>query len=71
MIYSDEIKAIIDINEYRKFFFVSDTEFDENVRKSTSTGRPLGTFDFFRKMESILARDIFTKKAGRPRTKGK
>ena len=40
-----------------------------SIRLSTSTGRPLGNDMFIKKLEKILGRDIFPKKAGRPKRK--
>ncbi len=41
----------------------------EEIRKATSTGRPLCREEFFNKLETILKRDLKQKKGGRPRKK--
>ncbi|OHB69496.1 MAG: hypothetical protein A2W17_09730 [Planctomycetes bacterium RBG_16_41_13] len=46
-----------------------DKEVDTLIRKATSTGRPLGTERFIKKLEKALDRGLLTKKADRPRKK--
>lgn len=38
----------------------------EEIRKATSTGRPLCREEFFNQLETILKRDLKPKKGGRP-----
>lgn len=59
-------------NEYKtycEFFRYEEKQIEDSIRKSTSTGRPLGNEWFIRGLEKILERDIFPKKVGRPRRK--
>lgn len=56
-----------EISAYRDFLRGEDKEVEMLVRKATSTGRPLGTERFIKGLEKILGRDIFAKKAGRPK----
>lgn len=52
---------------YRDFLREEDKEIESVIRKVTSTGRPLGTERFIKRLEKILERDILPKKAGRPK----
>jgi putative transposase len=54
-----------ELESYKKFVSVNGNE--EEIRKSTSTGRPLGDLDFLCRMEEITGRLLRPKKAGRPR----
>lgn len=54
-----------DRNEYKRFFDGSGHE--EDIRKCTATGRPLGNIDFFVKIKETLNRDLILKPAGRHR----
>jgi len=56
-----------DRNAYRRFLMRQDANTDETIRISTSTGRPLGSREFIEKLEAKLSRNLFPKKAGRPR----
>ncbi len=42
---------------------------NKSIRRATSTGRPIGSEGFIKKLEQILGRDIFPKKVGRPKKK--
>lgn len=55
--------------EYKDFMAEDDKEVDTLIRKATSTGRPLGTERFIKKLEKALDRGLLPKKAGRPRKK--
>ena len=54
--------------EYKDFMAEDedDKEVDTLIRKATSTGRPLGTERFIKKLEKVLDRGLLPKKAGRP-----
>jgi len=41
------------------------------IRRATSTGRPLGSEGFTKKLERTLGRDLFPKKGGRPKQDNK
>jgi hypothetical protein len=58
------------IKTYREFLSEDDNEINAAIRRATSTGRPLGSEGFIKKLESILRRDLFPKKGGRPKRKG-
>jgi len=58
-----------EIKSYREFLRQEDAEMNASIRLATSTGRPLGKDMFIKKLEKILERDIFPKKAGRPKRK--
>lgn len=58
-----------EIKTYRDFLKQEEKEINL-IRKTTSTGRPLGRDKFIKNIEKILDRDILPKRAGRPR-KGK
>jgi putative transposase len=60
-----------EVKSYREFFCGDDEEINGAIRRATSTGRPLGSERFIKKLERILGRDIFPKKGGRPRKQGK
>lgn len=56
-----------DFNIYREFLRYEDKDIEASVRKATSTGRPLGTTEFIKRLEKILEQDILPKRAGRPK----
>lgn len=56
-----------EINAYCEFLRHEDKEVEDSIRKSTSTGRPLGSEEFIKGLERTIERDIFPKKAGRPK----
>ena len=59
-------------NEYKaycEFLRYEEKQMEVSIRKSTSTGRPLGSEWFIRGLQKILERDIFLKRVGRPRRK--
>jgi putative transposase len=58
-----------ELNTYREFLRDENKRIENSIRKSTSTGRPLGNEWFIRNLEKILDRDIFPKKVGRPKIK--
>jgi putative transposase len=60
-----------EIKSYSEFLRGDDKEINGAIRRATSTGRPLGSERFIKKLEGILGRDIFPKKGGRPKEKGK
>ena len=60
-----------EVKSYREFLRGDDKEINGAIRRATSTGRPLGSERFIKKLERILGRDIFPKKGGRPKKKGK
>jgi hypothetical protein len=40
---------------------------EEEVRRATTTGRPLGGTGFYARLERLLKRSLFRRKAGRRR----
>ena len=60
-----------EIESYREFLTKDDKEINTAIRRATSTGRPFGSEGFIKKLERILKRNLFPKKGGRPKTKGK
>jgi len=46
-----------------------DKEIDATIRRATSTGRPVGSERFIKKLERILGLHLFPKKGGRPKRK--
>jgi len=60
-----------EVKSYREFFSGEDEEINGAIRRATSTGRPLGSERFIKKLERVLGRDIIPKKGGRPKKKGK
>ena len=60
-----------EIKSYREFIREEASEINAAIRRATSTGRPLGSEGFIKKLEMILKRDLFPKKGGRPKKKGK
>lgn len=56
-----------ELKSYREFLRQEDEGINASIRRATSTGRPLGSEGFIKKLEKILGRDIFPKKGGRPR----
>lgn len=60
-----------EIKSYREFLSKDAKEINATIRRATSTGRPLGSEGFIKKLEMILKRDLFPKKGGRPKKKGK
>ena len=59
----EEIKA------YRTFLKQKDEDINTFIRRATSTGRPLGSEKFMKKLEKSLKRELFPKKGGRPKKK--
>ena len=57
------------LKSYREFLRQEEKEIDASIRRATSTGRPLGTERFIKKLEKLLGRDIFPKKVGRHKSK--
>jgi putative transposase len=58
-----------EIKSYREFLRRDAGEVNALIRCATSTGRPLGSDVFIKKLERILKRDLFPKQGGRPRRK--
>jgi len=54
---------------YREFLRQENQKIEDSIRKATSAGRPFGSEEFLKILEKILERDIFPRKAGRPRKK--
>lgn len=52
---------------YRQFLMQQDPETEQKIRHATSTGRPLGSERFMKKLERKLSRRILPGKAGRPK----
>jgi len=57
------------IKSYREFLRKEDKEIDATIRRATSTGRPVGSEGFIKKLERILGLHLFSKKGGRPKRK--
>jgi putative transposase len=51
---------------YAEFFLAEDVEMDEEIRKATRTGRPLGSEGFINMLEFRLKRVLKPKGVGRP-----
>jgi putative transposase len=60
-----------DLKVYREFLRDEDKDMETFIRKATSTGRPLGTERFIKRLEKVLWRDLSPKKAGRPKKEEK
>jgi len=58
-----------EVKLYRKFLSKDDKEINVAIRRVTSTGRPLGSEGFIKRLERILRRDLFPKKGGRSKKK--
>ncbi len=58
-----------EVKSYCNFLKQEDEEMNASIRRATSTGRPLGSEGFIKKLEKKLGRDIFPKKGGRPKRK--
>ncbi len=58
-----------ELNAYRKYLRHEDKKIEATIRKSTSTGRPIGTSEFIKRLGDILERNILPQKVGRPRNK--
>jgi len=54
-----------ELPEYRRY--LTETGMEEEIRKATSTGRPLGTADFLARLERRLRRTLAAQPVGRPR----
>lgn len=58
-----------EMKSYREFLRKDDNKVNRSIRLATSTGRPLGSEDFMKKLEKMFERDILPKKGGRPKKK--
>jgi len=56
-----------ELKSYQEFLRKEDEELNASIRRATSTGRPLGSEGFVKKLEKILECNIFPKKGGRPK----
>ncbi|MCX5900213.1 MAG: hypothetical protein NTX06_05665, partial [Proteobacteria bacterium] len=54
---------------YRALFREGNTEADLDIRKATSTGRPLGGESFLERLEKKLSRVLTVNNFGRPKIK--
>lgn len=54
-------------DEYRAFLMQKDQRVDEKIRKSTSSGRPLGSAEFVAALERKFSRKLIPNKVGRPK----
>lgn len=54
-------------SSYRSFLMEQDSMMDEKIRRSTSTGRPLGSDDFVKGLERLLSRKLMAGPVGRPK----
>jgi putative transposase len=52
---------------YRDSLKTKDRETEQAIRRATSTGRPLGSERFIKRIEKELSRQLLPSKAGRPR----
>jgi putative transposase len=57
----------IDREAYKKYLMQHDPSMEEQIRRATSTGRPLGSIDFTETLERQLQRSLLPGKAGRPK----
>jgi putative transposase len=51
---------------YKDFLKAEDRETEQAIRRATSTGRPLGSEEFIKRIEEELSRQLLPRKAGRP-----
>ncbi|MEW6586277.1 MAG: transposase [Nitrospirota bacterium] len=58
-----------EMREYGKLLRQQNEEMNTAIRRATSTGRPLGSEGFIKKLEKILKRDLLPMKGGRPKRK--
>jgi len=58
-----------EIKAYKEFIGRDAKEINDAIRRATSTGRPLGSEGFIKKLERILDRELFPMKGGRPKKK--
>jgi putative transposase len=58
-----------DRKAYRDFLKTEDEETLQAIRKATSSGRPLGSEEFIKKIERKIFHPLLPKKAGRPKKK--
>lgn len=58
-----------EMKSYREYLRIDDEKVNASIRQATSTGRPLGSEAFMKKLEKIFERDIIPKKGGRPKKK--
>jgi hypothetical protein len=58
-----------EIKSYREFIRKDTKAINAAIRRATSTGRPLGSEGFIKKLERILNRNLSPKKGGRPKKK--
>jgi putative transposase len=56
-----------ELGTYQAFLRDEDKKVEALIRKATSTGRPIGSESFVKKLEKILGLNILPKKAGRPK----
>jgi len=56
-----------EINAYLNFLRKDDSLIDSQIRKVTSTGRPLGHEEFIKNIGEMIGRGIFFKRVGRPK----
>ena len=56
---------------YFGFMMQQDSAMDDNIRRATSTGRPLGSTGFVKGLEMLLSRKLLSGKVGRPNKIGK
>ncbi|GEM_PF-6703114 len=57
-----EQKIINGRAQYKEYIGREAKEINDAIRHATSTGRPLGSEGFIKKLESILNRELFPKK---------
>ncbi|HPJ96234.1 MAG TPA: transposase [Syntrophales bacterium] len=57
----------MDREAYTEYLMQHDPSLEKQVRKATSTGRPLGNVDFIKTLEEKLQRRLLPGKAGRPK----
>ena len=56
-----------EVEEYRRY--LTETGMEDEIRRATSTGRPLGSGSFVEKLERCLRRKLAAQPVGRPRKK--
>jgi REP-associated tyrosine transposase len=54
-------------DSYKEYVGSNEDLIENEIRKSTSSGRPLGSLEFGRKIEIIVGRSVLPKRPGRPK----
>ncbi len=54
-----------EIKDWKEYLLNIDSGYDKNVEKHLNTGRPLGSPEFIKKLETFTQRSLIIKKSGR------